>query len=153
MIASLLKFPGLFSVFWTILVMLLSRWSLIILLLLSFPVPLPILLWLFQVHQPQVVSPLPSCSVVFFYSLDAYLSFPFLYLHSLVCRDNKVQYSADSLFLLTIARFDRLVEIKWSICITESQGSLWVSFSRTDTGLWIYHLFIWSNLIFFHNSQ
>ena len=51
-----------------------------------------------------------------------------------------------------IIRFGRLTEIKWSVCITKSQ-SFCVLFFRTDSGLWIYHLFIWSNFSFRHNSQ
>ena len=31
--------------------------------------------------------------------------------------------------------------------------SLCVTFSRTDVGLYIYHLFVWSNLNFLHSSQ
>ena len=46
-----------------------------------------------------------------------------------------------------------LVEIRWSVCITKSQRSLCVSFSRTDSWFCIYHLFVWSNLNFLHNSQ
>ena len=34
-------------------------------------------------------------------------------------------------FLLIIIRCDRLAEIKWSVCISKSQRSLCVSFSRT----------------------
>ena len=56
-------------------------------------------------------------------------------------------------FLLIIIRSGRLSEIRWSICISKSQRSLYVSFSRTDSGLCIYHLFVWSNFSFFHNSQ
>ena len=40
---SLLKTPGLFSVFWPTLVMVLSGWSLLVLVFPRFPVPLPIL--------------------------------------------------------------------------------------------------------------
>ena len=45
----------------------------------------------------------------------------------------------------------RLVEIRWSVCISKSQSSLYLSFSRTDSGLCIYHLFVWSNFYFLHN--
>ena len=45
--------------------------------------------------------------------------------------------------LLTITRSGRLAEIRWSVCISKSQGILWVSFSKTDSGLCIYHLFGW----------
>ena len=37
--------------------------------------------------------------------------------------------------------------------MSKSHRSLCVSFSRTDSGLCIYHLFVWSNLNFLHNSQ
>ena len=54
--------------------------------------------------------------------------------------------------LSTITWSGRLAEIRWS-CISESQTTLCVSFSRTDSGLCIYHLIVWSNLNFLHNSQ
>ena len=44
-------------------------------------------------------------------------------------------------------------EIWWSVCISKSHRSLWVSFSRTGSGLCIYHLLAWSNLNFLHISQ
>ena len=37
--------------------------------------------------------------------------------------------------------------------ISKSQRSLYLSFSRTDAGLCIYHLFVWSNLNVLHNYQ
>ena len=46
-----------------------------------------------------------------------------------------------------------LVEIRWSMCMSKSHRSLCVSFSRTSTGLCIYHLFVWSNLNFLTISQ
>ena len=55
--------------------------------------------------------------------------------------------------LLTITRSGRLAEIRWSVCISKSQRSLCVSFPRADSGLCIYHLFVWSNINFLHNSQ
>ena len=39
-----------------------------------------------------------------------------------------------TIFLLTITRFGRLAEIRWSVCISKSQRSYWVPFSRTDSG-------------------
>ena len=41
-----------------------------------------------------------------------------------------------------------LAEIRWSICISKSKRNQWVSLSKTDSGLYIYHLFEWSNLNF-----
>ena len=55
--------------------------------------------------------------------------------------------------LLIIIRSGRLAEIRWSVCTSKSQRSLCVSFSKTDAGLGIYHLFIWSNLNFLHKSK
>ena len=66
---------------------------------------------------------------------------------------SKVDNFAGFLFLLIIIRSGRLVKIRWSVCISKSQRSLCVSFSRRDSGLCTYHLFIWSNLDFLHISQ
>ena len=53
------------------------------------------------------------------------------------------------LFLLIIStRSGCLAEIRWSVCISKSQRTLYVSFSRTDSGLCIYHLIVWSNFNF-----
>ena len=46
-----------------------------------------------------------------------------------------------------------LLIIRWSVYISKSQRSLCVSFSRKDSGLCIYLLFIWSNFNFLRNSQ
>ena len=54
---------------------------------------------------------------------------------------------------LIITMSARLAEIRWFVCISKSQRTLCVSFFWTDSGLCIYHLFIWSNLNFLHNSQ
>ena len=56
--------PGLFSVFRPILIMLLFKWSPLFLFL-SLLVPLPIPGGLFRVKQLELVSPSPSCSIVF----------------------------------------------------------------------------------------
>ena len=64
--------------------------------------------------------------------------------------------TAGSIFffvLLTLTRSGFLAEIRWSVCISKSQRTLCVSFSRTDSGLYIFYLFAWSNLNFLHNSQ
>ena len=55
--------------------------------------------------------------------------------------------------LLIIIRSGLLAEIRWSVCISKSHGSLCVSFSRTGAALSIYHLLAWSNLHFLHISQ
>ena len=62
---------------------------------------------------------------------------------------------ASSLFLLllVIIRSGHLAEIRCSLCISKSQSILCVSFSRTDAGLCIYHLFVKSNFNFLHSSK
>ena len=70
------------------------------------------------------------------------LSFRFLKFHSMFRWENKVNHSADSFFfsfLLIITRSGRLVEFRWSVCKSKSQRIWCVSFSRADSGLWIYH--------------
>ena len=55
--------------------------------------------------------------------------------------------------LLIIIRSSLRAEIRWSVCISKSHRSLWVSFSRTGGGLCIYHFLAWSHLNFLHISQ
>ena len=43
--------------------------------------------------------------------------------------------------------------IRWAIFISKSQRSLCVLFFKTDSGMCIYHLLLWSNLNFLYNSQ
>ena len=62
-IASLLKSPELFSVFWPILTVLSFGWSPLVLLFSVLPVHLLLVLWLLRAHQLQLVSPSLSCSV------------------------------------------------------------------------------------------
>ena len=62
-------------------------------------------------------------------------------------------YSVRQVFLFLLTITSRLVEIKWSVCKSKSGRSLCVSCSRNDTRLCMYHLFIWSNFNFLHNSQ
>ena len=71
----------------------------------------------------------------------------------MVCRDSKVHNFASFLFLLIIIRSGLLVEIRWAICMSKSHWSLCVSFSRTDAGLCIYHLFVLSISNFLNISQ
>ena len=56
------------------------------------------------------------------------------------------------LLLLTITRSGRLAEIRLSVCISKLQRTLCVSCSRMNSELYIYHLFIWWNCSFLHNS-
>ena len=57
------------------------------------------------------------------------------------------------LFFFTVIWSGRLAEIRWYIYISKSQRILCVPFSKTDSGLCIYHLFVRSNLNFLHDSQ
>ena len=56
-------------------------------------------------------------------------------------------------FLLIIIRSDLLAEIRWSMCMSKSYRSLCALFSKTGAGLYLYHLFVWSNFDFLHISQ
>ena len=69
MTASLLKSPGLSSVFWKISIMLLFGWSSLVLSFPSLPVPLRILWWLYQARQYQLV--LPSFHVHSFFHFNS----------------------------------------------------------------------------------
>ena len=87
--------------------------------------------------------------------LGTNLSFYFGF-YCVICRDCKVYYSADyllSLLLLKTSWCSRLAEIRCFVSISKSQRCLCIKFSRTDFGLCIYLLFIWSNLNFLHNFQ
>ena len=73
-----------------------------------------------------------------------YLIYGCFEFYSVVSRDVIV-----IMFLLVISSSGRLAEIKWSVCISESQRNLCVLFFRTDSELCVYHLFVWSNFNFF----
>ena len=81
--------------------------------------------------------------------------FTFFQFYSIVSPDSEVNNFADFLFsfLLIIIRSGLLAESRLSVCLSKSHRSLCVSFSRTCTGLCIYHLLAWSNLNFLHTSQ
>ena len=53
--------------------------------------------------------------------------------------------------LLIIMRSGLLAGIRWSVCMLKSYRSLCESFSRTGAGWCIYHLFVWSNWNFLHS--
>ena len=55
--------------------------------------------------------------------------------------------------LLSIIRSGRQSEIRWLVCISKSQRTWCGSFSKTDVAFCIYHLSVWSNFNFMHNSQ
>ena len=86
------------------------------------------------------------CSIVFKFSNTIYVLiflFTFFYFYSVV-----LQFGRFS-FLLTITRSGQLAEIRWSVCIPKSLKSMCVSFCRRNSRLCVYHLFLWSNLLFF----
>ena len=56
-------------------------------------------------------------------------------------------------FLLTITRSGCLAKIRWSVCIQICLTTLRILFSGKDSWLYIYHLFVWSNLNFLYNSH
>ena len=121
------------------------------------PVLLPILWWLYRAHQLQLVTPPLSCSIVFFQFSCRFLVliclFAFFQCYLVVSRNGKVHYSAGSLFLLSITRSGHLAKIRCFVCISKYQRSVWVSFSWTDSWLYINYLYLWSNLNSLLNSQ
>ena len=52
-----------------------------------------------------------------------------------------------------IIRSGLLTDIGCFVCMSKTHRSFWVSFSRTDDGLCVYYLFVWSNLSYLHISQ
>ena len=66
---------------------------------------------------------------------------------------SKIHYMASSHFLLVIIIFDLLTGIGWSICTSKSNRFLCISFSRTDSGLCIYHLIECLNFNFLYNFK
>ena len=153
--SSLLYPTGLFSIFWPILVMLLSGWSLLI-------------LWFFNcsrlftnllgiVHQLQLVSPSPTCPIASLALEQGPYIYISLQLHLiLLCSlpgRKKPLFSSFSFIFLTIIKSARLAEITWFDCISDTQRSLCIIFFfGTDSSLCIYLLFVWLNVNFLHNS-
>ena len=147
--ASLLKSPGLFSVWRPILIIPSFGCSPLVLFYPYPPVSLSILWLLYQAHQLQLVSPSFSCSIVFFQisckvKLLIILS-TFFQFYPVIRWNDEIHYSVGHFFFfffwsMTSSRC--LAEIRW-----------FISFSRTNSGLYIYRLFVWSNLHFFHNSK
>ena len=86
----------------------------------------------------------------FFNSLarSRYLSFFSHFFSFILCQPEQQsrKFCKFSFFLSIIIWFGLLAEIRWSVCMSKSHRSVYVSFSRTGAGLCIYHLFVWSNL-------
>ena len=133
------KFPGLFSIFWPILITrpLISKSS--------SPGTNPLM------TVPRALFTIgitvTSCSTVFSFLWQDPSTYPSSRLLSILLCDLPVQQSSRLgkfsffllllLLLLTITRFGRQANIRWSVCISKSQNRLYVSFSRTDAGLCI----------------
>ena len=151
--ASLLKSPGLFSVFCPIFTMLLFGWSPLILLFPSHPVPVLILCdCTKRTNYNWITINFMFNSFFNFLARSRYVSF-FLLSFNFTLWSAGTAKSTILFFLLIITRSGHLAKIRWSVCISKSQRSLCISFYRTDSGLSIYHLFVWTNLNFLHNSQ
>ena len=73
--------------------------------------------------------------------------------HCVQPEQQSLQFCLFSLFLLIIIRSGRLGEINWSVYMSKSQRGMCVSFSRTNVGLFIYHLVGSSKWNFWHNFQ
>ena len=69
--------------------------------------------------------------------------FAFFYFYSVVCQDGKGRFRR-VFFLFFFWLTGRLAETRWSVYIPISPRNLWGSFSWIDSGLSIYHLFVWS---------
>ena len=67
----------------------------------------------------------------------------------MVGRNDKDNFLTGYLFLLIITRYGRLAGMRWSACISKSQRILFVSFSRTDSGLFDDRFWaVWWNFCF-----
>ena len=85
-------------------------------------------------------------SHIFLSSLAKTWYLSFFWFYSIFCWDDKVHDSPGSLWL-------SLVLIVWPrLGVLSLSHVLWVSIFRSDSGLCLYHLFVWSNSIFLHNS-
>ena len=108
-------------------------------------------------RQLQLVSPSLSCSIFFSILLQGPVTyFSFHFSSVLPCdypEKSAVQWFSFLLLLLTITRSGCPAEIKWSFYISKSQRIWCGTFSRMDSWLCIYYLFVWSNSNFLHNSQ
>ena len=121
----------------------------------KFSWPFTILGWLNQAHQLQLIS-LSLSYFIFFRSLassrDLYLfSLPLIFLCDLLGKQSLL--FGWFTFLFVITRSVGLAKTRWSIVILKPRSSLYISFSREDSRLYIYHLFVWPNSNFLHNSQ
>ena len=92
---------------------------------------------------------LSSAFLVLWKSPSTYLSFRFLSFS--LCDPLRRQSPVGSKFsFLLITRSGLLAAKRWSVCKSKSQKI--ISFSRTDSGLCVYCLVVWSNFNFLLNS-
>ena len=165
-VTTLVKFPGLFSVFGPISIMQWFEWSPLVQL---FPAPSPFINPLVTVSRATITICIMVTFVfhsLFFFNSLARSSY--LYFSSLTF--NFTMWSTGTakptilqvlsfffffffFFLLIIIRSGRLAQIKWFLCMSKSHWSFCVSFPCTDSGLYIYHLFVWPNFNYLNNSQ
>ena len=121
--ACLLKSPGFFSVFWPISTLLYLGWFPLIFLFSSPPLPVPILWWLYRVHQLQLIFLSLLCSIAFFSSLarSRYLSLCFLSFKFTLWSATMAKFTVWQVFsfFFTITRSGHLAEIRWSVCISK----------------------------------
>ena len=82
--------------------------------------------------------------------------FAFFQFYFVIRWDSKFHISACSLFFVDYyvwsSSLGRLAEIMWAVCISKPAWSFYVLFSWIYSGLCIYHLFVWLNFNFLHNS-
>ena len=78
--------------------------------------------------------------------------FSFSSLYTLVSWNSTIHKMISS-FLFVNTRFSLLARILLSVCISECQRILCISFYRTDSGLCIYHMSAWLKFSPLHNSQ
>ena len=129
------------------LIMLLSWWSLLVLLFQCLPVPFTKLLGSVPGTSITINNTVTFMFHRFYFNSLArsgYLTlyFCFLLFYSVIHWDDKVHYSFN--FLLTIIRSSFLADIEQSVSISKSQRISSVSFSMTDSGFCIYHFLGWN---------
>ena len=104
-------------------------------------------------QQSQLVPQSPWCSIIFLVFYQRLFSLSIFFLFSLwSAKTAKSTIRPFLFFLLTINRSPCLSEIRRTFYILKTYKTLIVSSSRKDSGLCIYHLFMWSNFNFLHNS-
>ena len=107
----------------------------------------------FQVQQLQLVSLSPSCFTTFSaLKQDPSICLFFYFLLFSLCGPLEQQNPLyDIPFFLINTRSSLLAGIGWSVCIWKFQRILSVSFTKTKSGLCIYHLSVWPIFNLLHN--